>query len=804
MGWLRRKRAGAGTEERRGSPSGTGATSTQAAVAVATAQERAGHGILRGYARLTYRLRWPILLVWLLAAGWLIANPPSFGQGDDTESLMPVTGPAVQAELRDLQHFGFPLSSRTAVVQHDPNGLSLAVQAEAVVEALAANQQPPSPQILGALPLANTVRFLAGQAEVGTTVITYLFMSPSVDFGDQHTAARQYHDRFLYRPQDHVVGVAGSVPARAQQGYLLGISVPRVEALTLGAIVLLVGLAFRSIVVPLIALGASGVAVLTTGWLMNSIGGLLGALPPAELRPLLVALILGIVTDYTVFYVVGFGAELRKNRAGMEEAITAAVGTYTPIILAAGITVAAGTAVLLVADEKFFRAFGPAMAVTILVGLLISVTLVPALMSVLGATVFWPRRDPRHPAEEGQGLETTSSGLVAHLAKVLVRKPVAWVAVVACTLLLVVASLPLLGIKLGADFTGALPADNSVREASDAAAAGFAPGITSPTTLLIEGAGVTGQEAQLVELQRLISTEPGVAGVVGPRQRLPRVADVGDDLPQLPRFTLARSGDAARMMIVFDHTPLGANAIADLTQLRTRIPELARQAGLAPYRYSFAGDTALAEGLVSGTVSDLGRIAVAGFIVNFLLLSIFLRALLAPLFLLLSSVLAVTASLGLTTWFFMDVRGQEGLTFYVPFAAAVLLVSLGSDYNIFGVGRIWEQARTMTLPEAVRRAMPQTSRAITTAGLALAVSFGMLAVIPIASFHQLAVAMSLGILIDSFLVRSVMMPAMLTVFGRSSAWPNRTLLPFDRLRRVQEQEAARHSPQRLRSLWRAR
>lgn len=754
------------------------------------------HGTLRGYARLTYRLRWPILLVWLLVAAWLFTHPPDFGAGDETESLMPITGAAAQAELRDVQHFGYPLSSRTAVVQHDPQGLSLAVQAESVLEAIAINQNPIGAPILGALPLANTVRWMDGQAELGTTVITYLFMSPDADFGDQHTAARQYHYRFLDRDEDHVVGVTGSVPARAQQGWLLSVNVPKVEALTLGAIFVLVGFAFRSIVVPLLALGASGIAVFLTTWLLTLLSDLSGVGAPAELKPLLVALILGIVTDYTVFYVVGFGAELRKNRGTVEEAIVAAVGSYTPIIVAAGITVAAGTAVLLVAEEHFFRAFGPAMAVTILVGLLISVTLVPAMLSVLGPKVFWPRRDPRLVDRDDSktDVETGASGLTRWLADTLVRKPAAACAVALCTVLLVAASLPLMNIKLGADFAGALPEDNTVSGANAAAVQGFAPGITSPTTLLIEGEGITAHEDRLVELQKRVADEPGVAGIIGPNQQFPRI----------PNLMLAGNGDAARMLIVLDNTPLGANAIADLARLRERVPQLAQDVGLTGYTYSFTGDSALAEGLVSGTEQDLGRIALALFVVNFLLLAIFLRALLAPVFLLLSSVLALTASLGLTTWVFMDVLGHEGITFYIPFAAAVLLVSLGSDYNIFGVGRMWELARSMPLPEAIRQAMPETSRAITTAGLALAVSFGMLAVIPISSFHELAVAMSIGILIDSFLVRSVMMPAMLTLMGLHSAWPNKKLLPYDRARRAEELEARRYSNEALKTLWRAR
>ncbi|MCU1678599.1 MAG: hypothetical protein JWM93_3357, partial [Frankiales bacterium] len=171
------------------------------------------------------------------------------------------------------------------------------------------------------------------------------------------------------------------------------------------------------------------------------------------------------------------------------------------------------------------------------------------------------------------------------------------------------------------------------------------------------------------------------------------------------------------------------------------------------------------------TSGDLLRIALAALLVNLLLLCIFLRALIAPLLLLSSSVLALGAALGLTVLVFQHGAHQDGLTFYVPFAAAVLLVSLGSDYNIFAVGHVWQLARRVPLAEAIRRSVPQSTKAITSAGLVLASSFGLLAIVPLEPFRQLAFAMAVGILLDVFLVRSVLVPALLTVVGPTSGWP---------------------------------
>ena len=107
----------------------------------------------------------------------------------------------------------------------------------------------------------------------------------------------------------------------------------------------------------------------------------------------------------------------------------------------------------------------------------------------------------------------------------------------------------------------------------------------------------------------------------------------------------------------------------------------------------------------------------------------------------------------------------------MPFATAVLLVSLGSDYNIFGVGHVWEEARHRPLREAIVFAVPQSTRAINAAALTLAVSFGLLALIPLRPFREIGLTMSVGVLIDAVVVRSVLVPCLLVLVGNASGWP---------------------------------
>jgi RND superfamily putative drug exporter len=710
--------------------------------------------------------RWWIVVGWVVVLAALITISGRVEPGGDKlASIIPLDSPAIQAEIRSVEEFGFPLSSRIVVVQRDPGGLSRFTQARAVLAAIGVDQTPQPAPLLGALPLTNSIKLSGSTGETDTAVITYLFMNPRSGFARQEAAAQRYVTDHLDRPDDHVVGIAGSIPARAEQAVLVNENLPRMELLTVLAIIVLVALTFRSVLAPVLALGCSAVAFVVTLHLSELLGSLAGITAPAELEPLLVALLLGVVTDYTIFYLSALQSRAREGQE-WRDAVVGAVSSYTPIVIAAGLTVAAGTAALLAASSEFFKGFAPAMALSVLVGLAVSVTLVPAMLAILGPAVFWPRR-PR-PANVTLRSRQWRTGRLRravrdlNLYEHLTRRRTAALVLAGALAVLLLASLPLRNIDLGVGFTASLPSDNPVSQASRQSSIAFAPGINSPTTLLFEGPGVTDRLQELSDLQAGIRGLPGVAMVLGPAENFTqREFDI----------VLARSGNAARMLIVFDSDPLGASAINHLSALQAELPGLLAASGLDDVDVLVAGDTALAEGLVESTKSDLWRIALAAIIVNLIVLIVFLRALVAPLFLLTSSVLALTASMGITVALFMGIRGNEDLTFYVPFAAAVLLVALGSDYNIFGVGHVWEEAGHLPLNEAIIKAVPESTRAIMAAGITLAVSFGMLAVIPLRPFRELAFAMSVGILIDVIVVRSLLVPSLLTLFGPMSGWP---------------------------------
>ena len=160
------------------------------------------------------------------------------------------------------------------------------------------------------------------------------------------------------------------------------------------------------------------------------------------------------------------------------------------------------------------------------------------------------------------------------------------------------------------------------------------------------------------------------------------------------------------------------------------------------------------------------RVAIAVLLVNYVLLALFLRSFWTPLVLLAASVLALAATLGAVTWIMQGLLGHGELTYYVPFAAGVLLISLGSDYNVFMLGAIRHAAERLPLRDAIAEAAPRASSTITTAGLALAGSFAMLALIPLRPMRELALTLTIGILLDTFVVRSILVPSLLALFRR--------------------------------------
>ncbi len=723
------------------------------------------HRARRVWTSALVRLRWPVVVTWVAVAFAVVVWLPPLTGGDSALKGFASGNPAVETELRSFQLFGFPLTGRTAIVQRNPDGLSVYAQAEAVLRAVALTQGAYDTSLLGALPVPNTLAAFPGSAESGTTVVTFLFNDPRASFAAQRQAGERFAQQQLNDPDDAYVGVTGSVPARDAQAKLIASHLQLVEVVSVLAIALIVGLTFRSVVAPLLTMVTVAVSVTVTLGVGGYVGQLLGVAVPADLEPLIVALLLGVVTDYSILFLAGLRTRVTAGDDRLPGARRAA-HELAPIVAVAGVTVAAGTGALVVARSALFRGAGPALALTVLIGLLVALTLMPALMAIFGRWAFWPSHPERRPDPQPGERPDSQPTAPTRLVRLVTQRRTAALVTATCVALLVVATLPLTGLRLGLGFVQSLPDDEPVAVAAAAAQQGFAAGILSPTELLLEGDDVGTQRAALARLDRALARQPGVAGVLGP----------GDlHLPREVNVLTTDDNRAARYLVVLDSSPLGAEAIGHVRQLQRQLPALLDQAGVKGATAALAGDTALSATVVRDTTDDLLAITVAALAVNLLLLVLFLRALVAPIYLLASSVLVVGGTLGLTVAVFQGLLHHDGLTFYVPLSAAVLLVSLGSDYNIFAVGQVWHLAQRRPLRRALILALPQSTAAITAAGTALAASFGLLALVPLAPFRELAFAMSVGILLDVFVVRSLLVPSLLTMVGPVSGWPSSRL-----------------------------
>jgi RND superfamily putative drug exporter len=728
-------------------------------------------------------LRVPIVAGWMVAVAAAAHYLPQLADASGQASLVPASASAVQTEVTATHIFGEPLDAQAVVVQRAPHGLSPAVLANAVRTAAAVDAGRAGGGLIsglaGALPIPNFGGAFPGSRERSTTVVTFLYFRVGTPAGVQTASAEQYAKRYLSAPANHLIGVTGAVPATYEQGAIIDQHLVWVEIATVFAIFMIVGFFFLSVGAPLATLACAVtaylIAVRVVAWVMQQMHVTL----PPDVEPVLIVLLLGVTTDYSVFFMSGMRNRLAEGLPRLQAArLTTA--EFSPIIAAAGLLVAAGTASLTVAKMQLIHAFGPALAVTVLAAMVVSLTLAPALIGIFGSALFWP--GPRwfraaRTAARGTGTGTRPKprspwAVREAMARFAAVRPIALLIVAACVVGLLAAALDATGMRLGAPLVTALPASSQPARAQAAAGRGFAVGILSPAEVLVLGSGVATNSAGLDRLQAELESEPGVAGVVGPATLPAALAKAGvPAVVNLPNPMLARSGNAARFGIIDRSDPLGPTAVRDLARLQARLGSLVRSAGLTGVRIEVGGETAAVGAAVGSTTASLAELAPIMLVITFVLLALFLRALIAPLYLLAASVLSLLATLGVTVWIFQHRLGYDGLMYYVPFTLAVLLISLGADYNVFVVGRIWEEARRRPLRDAIAVAGSQASRAITVAGLALATSFALLALIPLQQFREVAVGMAAGIVIDAIIARSLLVPALVALFGRAGMWP---------------------------------
>jgi RND superfamily putative drug exporter len=697
-----------------------------------------------------------IVPAWIAATALAVLHLPSAfeAQAGELGSLLPHSSEALEVERDAIETFGLPLLSRTIVVARQPQGFSRP-QVEAAARYIASTDQSRSPESVKAAPIADRPGPL-GKGGPTRTIVVYLYLDPGLGEDESQESAERFAGGFARATSAPLVKVTGALPGNRAETEIAESHLVWVELATALLVVVILALYFRSPGIPLLGLAAVAIAYLCADRVLGWIAERYGLSIPREAEPVIVALIFGVLTDYLVFFASGYRQRLRQGM-GTGEAVVEATAGLLPVILTAALMIAGATLTLLLSGVRFLSAFGPSMAVAVIVSALVAMTLVPAALAIFGQALLWPGGLGRQRAEEGgEGKDAPEGGgLRGRLLGVAVRLSV--LTAILCIAALLAAASGLRHLELGNPVMRGLPGSSEPRQGYDAAAAGIGPGVLGPTMLVLEAPGVARREGGLANLQARLESEPGVLGAIGPADQ---------PLPSRAGLVFAPNGDAARYALLFEGDPDGAAAIGTLSRLEADLPTMLADSGLAGARVGITGDTTIASELTAETSTAFERVTPAALLVLVVLLWFLLGSWSAPLYLVASSLLAVAAALGLTVYVFQDLLGYGELAFFVPIASAILLLALGADYNVFLISRIWREADERELRPAIRRAGVRAGRAITVAGLILALSFAAIALIPIQGFREIAFALCVGLLLDTLLVRTLLIPALVAIFER--------------------------------------
>jgi len=459
---------------------------------------------------------------------------------------------------------------------------------------------------------------------------------------------------------------------------------------------------------------------------------------------LLLVLMFGVGTDYCLLVINRYASELRTTESP-PEALAASLPLTAPAIVASAATVIVALLTLLASILSLNRAFAPVNAIGIALVMLASLTLLPAILSLLGRRAFWPRAgrvafDPAAPAEPAR------ESFVGRIGRRALRRPGR--SLVVSVAVLLVCALGVFAYEPNADVIGQFRADTDGTRGYDAIQAGFSPGVVGPTTALVvrtEGAVTDGD----VEAARtLLAAGSGVAAVSAVKQR----SDDGG----IVALTMTMAGD-----------PYSNEALDRVAELRENADRT-----LGPDVRVVLGDGSASRlDYREGADRDAKVVAPLVLAAIFLVLVILLRAVVAPLYLCATLLLSYFATLGLSLLFFKHVLDQDSVDPELPLIAFVFLVALGSDYTIFLMTRVREEAVEHGTREGALRALSATGPVITGAGIILAGTFSVLTVVPFWFLLELGIVVALGILIDTFLVRTIVVPALVLLFGDRSWWP---------------------------------
>lgn len=475
---------------------------------------------------------------------------------------------------------------------------------------------------------------------------------------------------------------------------------------------------------------------------------------------IMMILLFAVLTDYCLFVLSRYREELKKV-GSKYDAMKVALTQVTEPILFSGGTVLIAMVTLFTAIFKPYHYFAPVFSVAMGVILLAGITLIPAMFALIGRTAFWPF------VPKIEDKERKPAGFWTKMGAFVTKKPAITAGVL--LILLVLASLNMGTMKYSFNLMNSFPSDISSRQGFEILEEQFSPGQLAPVSVILQSDKEIALEPSFVKkvasLTQSLKKQGNIKAIT---------PDITPDLSKanatLPRNFLSQENHAIKLQMTLQENPYDEVALDLLDTLRNNSEKLLKESGFDPSRYSlhYAGQTA--EQLDVRNMNQQDTIMVFSLITVLITVMLIFqaRSVRLAMTMIVTMLLSYAATLGLGWMVFHSILGYDSLSYRLPVYTFVFLIALGVDYNIMLVSRIREEARNYEWKQAVSRGVALTGGVISSAGIILAATFCVLITQPLQELFLFGLTMGMGILIDTFLVRGMLLPAIIILIGKRS------------------------------------
>ncbi len=456
-------------------------------------------------------------------------------------------------------------------------------------------------------------------------------------------------------------------------------------------------------------------------------------------------LLFAVLTDYSLLIFSRYREELRRYESP-SEAMRETMRHVNEPIFFSGSTIVLGVATLFFALYEPYRNFAPAFAIAAIAMLIAGLTLLPALFALIGRKAFWPVIPKFGDVQEDR------QSIWGKVANKVTKRPVMYL--VPILLLLLIGTWNVTNMKESYDLIESFPEDLSSRVGYERLGESFSEGSLAPSTLLFVSDQELGMEETRLAIEKLENL-PGINSISA--QGNPASED----------------GKSAKFSITFEGNPYDKEALDAVKELRVKSESILKESGLTGTEVFVAGESAKNADIRDINKRDTVVIMSIMTVLIAIMLGLQTRSIVAPIYMMGTILLSYAATLGLSLFLFDIFLGLDSINYRIPLYTFVFLIALGVDYSIMLIARIREEMKSMPFEDAVRRGVDRTGGVISSAGLILAATFLVLATMPIYELKLFGFIMALGIIIDTFVVRPLLIPAILILLGKWSFWPRK-------------------------------